>query len=69
MKRAVAQVIGAAFFQLYKRAHHFYNVEPGKNLLYGVLRDHEAPNILLESFEMDLSIVFKSYRCFQREKQ
>jgi len=37
MKRAKAQVIGASFFQLYKRPHDFHDVDAAENLLYGIL--------------------------------
>lgn len=42
MKRTKAEVIGAPFFQPHKLAHHFQDVDAGKNLLYGVLCDQVA---------------------------
>ena len=45
MKRAKAEIIGAAFFQLYKTTHHIQDIDTGKDLLYGVLRDHAPANI------------------------
>lgn len=37
MKRAKADIVGTSFFQFYKAANHFDNVDTGKNLLYGLL--------------------------------
>ena len=40
MKRAEAEVIGAAFFQFYKTTDHIDNINAAQYLLYGVLRNH-----------------------------
>jgi hypothetical protein len=45
VKGTVAQIVGAAFFQLDKRTDDFNNIEPRKDLLYGVLCDQPASNI------------------------
>ena len=42
MKRAKSQVIGASFFQFYKTAHYFNNIDAAENLLYGVLCNQDG---------------------------
>ena len=39
MERTVAQIIGAPSFQADKASHDINNINPGKNLLYGILAD------------------------------
>ena len=41
MKRAKPKIIGPSFFELYKSAYYFNNIDPAKYLLYGVGRDQE----------------------------
>jgi len=45
MKRAQAEVAGAAPFQLYKTTNHIQYINAVKNLLYGGLGDHTEANI------------------------
>lgn len=45
MKRTIAQIIRSSLFQFHKRTDDFNDVEAWKNLLYGVLCDHEGSNI------------------------
>lgn len=45
MKRTKSEVVGAPFFQANKTANDFNNINAGKNLLYGILRDHNRTNI------------------------
>jgi hypothetical protein len=42
VKRAKAEVIGAAFFQFHEGADDLDDVYPVEDLLYGVLRDQDA---------------------------
>lgn len=42
VKGAIAEVIGAAPFEFDKAAHHVNNIDPSKDLLYGVLTDQEG---------------------------
>src|SRR5882757_6839599 len=37
---AEPEVVGAAFFQLYKGAYYLNNVDTAEDLLYGLLGDH-----------------------------
>ena len=41
MKGAKSQVVGTSFLKLYKSSNYINDVYPGKNLLYGVLRDQK----------------------------
>ena len=37
MKRALSQVVGPPFFQAYEAADNLDDVDPGEDLLYGLL--------------------------------
>ena len=39
VKRTKAEVVGSSFLQLHKATDYIDDIEPAKNLLYGVLRD------------------------------
>ena len=44
MKRAEAEIISAAFFQLYKTTDHINNINAAEDLLYGILGDQTTIN-------------------------